>query len=142
MRSRQAVVPISPVIRQTGLVQKLFVAVEKLDLSENRPKRSDQKCIGDRRKSFIGHPDATHFRRKFCERVFQQLPFFPARNSSTCVNGFAAEAYLCQKDVSNNIEPRVFALGDLGVARKNGIERTFGSPRKEADYSRTLAHSS
>src|SRR5437870_9904475 len=49
------------------------VAVEKLDLSENRPKRSDQKCIGDRRKSFIGHPDATHFRRKFCERVFQQL---------------------------------------------------------------------
>jgi hypothetical protein len=49
------------------------VAVEKLDLSENRPKRSDQKCIGGRRKSFIGHPDATHFRRKFCERVFQQL---------------------------------------------------------------------
>jgi hypothetical protein len=49
------------------------VGVEKLDLSENRPKRSDQKCIGDRRKSFIGHPDATHFRRKFCERVFQQL---------------------------------------------------------------------
>jgi len=49
------------------------VAVEKLDLSENRPKRGDQKCIGDRRKSFIGHPDATHFRRKFCERVFQQL---------------------------------------------------------------------
>src|SRR6266487_1903219 len=49
------------------------VAVEKLDLSDNRPKRGDQKCIGDRRKSFIGHPDATHFRRKFCERVFQQL---------------------------------------------------------------------
>jgi hypothetical protein len=47
--------------------------VEKVDLSENRPKRSDQKCIGDRRKSFIGHPDATHFRRGFCERVFQQL---------------------------------------------------------------------
>ena len=52
------------------------VAVEKLDLSENRPKRSDQKCIGDRRKSFIGHPDATHFRQKFCERVFQQLRLF------------------------------------------------------------------
>jgi hypothetical protein len=52
------------------------VAVEKLDLSENRPKRSDQKCIGDRRKSLIGHPDATHFRRKFCERVFQQLRLF------------------------------------------------------------------
>jgi len=48
------------------------VAVEKLDLSENRPKRGDQKCIEDRRKSFIGHPDATHFRRKVCERVFQQ----------------------------------------------------------------------
>jgi hypothetical protein len=27
----------------------------------------------DRRKSFIEHPDAMHFRRKFCERVFQQL---------------------------------------------------------------------
>jgi hypothetical protein len=49
------------------------VAVEKLDLSESRPKRSEQKCTGDRRKSSIGHPDATHFRRKFCERVFQQL---------------------------------------------------------------------
>jgi hypothetical protein len=48
------------------------VGVEKLDLSENRPKRGEQKCIGDRRKSFIGHPDATHFRQKFCERVFQQ----------------------------------------------------------------------
>jgi transposase len=31
------------------------VAVEKLGLPENQPKRSDQKCIGDRRKSFIGH---------------------------------------------------------------------------------------
>ncbi len=27
--------------------------------------------IGENR--FIGHPDATHFRQKFCERVFQQL---------------------------------------------------------------------
>src|SRR5713101_6199624 len=58
---------------RVGWLMKTGVAVEKLDLSENRPKRSDQKCIGDRRKSFIGHPDATHFRRKFCERVFQQL---------------------------------------------------------------------
>jgi hypothetical protein len=53
-------------------LSKSGVAVEKLDLPENQPKRSDQKCIGDRRKSFIGHPDATHFRRKFGERVFQQ----------------------------------------------------------------------
>src|SRR6266478_7683576 len=64
------------------------VAVEKLDLSENRPKRSDQKCIGDRRKSFIGHPDATHFRRKFCERVFQQLRLFTTSLTRSAVSRY------------------------------------------------------
>src|SRR5205814_1885019 len=59
--------------KEAKQLAKSGVAVEKVDLSENRPKRSDQKCIGDQRKSFIGHPDATHFRRKLCERVFQQL---------------------------------------------------------------------
>ena len=67
----------SPIVERRADFRRLLaltgVAVEKLDLPEDRPKRSDQKCIGDRRTSFIGHPDATHFRRKFCERVFQQL---------------------------------------------------------------------
>ena len=65
------------------------MAVEKLDLSENRPKRSDRKCIGDRRRSFIGHPDATHFRRKFCERVFQQLQAITLRTGLRECNPFA-----------------------------------------------------
>jgi hypothetical protein len=34
-----------------------------------------------RRKSFIGHPDATHFRRKFCERVFQQPRLITTANA-------------------------------------------------------------
>src|SRR5882724_11910669 len=65
-----------------SLLVQTGVAVEKLDLSENRPKRSDQKCIGDRRKSFIGHPDATHFWWKFCERVFQQLRLFTSTTAT------------------------------------------------------------
>jgi hypothetical protein len=53
------------------------VGVEKLGLSENRVENGDQKCIRGTRKSFIGHPDATHFRQKFAEGVFQQLQLFP-----------------------------------------------------------------
>jgi hypothetical protein len=52
---------------------KSRVAVEKVAFLEKLPKFGDRKCPGDPRESFIEHPDAMHFRRKFCERVFQQL---------------------------------------------------------------------
>jgi len=34
------------------------VAVEKLEISEIRTNLGDRKCLGDPRKSFVGHPDA------------------------------------------------------------------------------------
>src|SRR5439155_24920817 len=34
------------------------------------------------------------------------------------INGLTAEAYLCQKNVQNNIEPTFFVSGGLGVIRK------------------------
>jgi hypothetical protein len=34
------------------------VGVEKLDLSEKRPELGDRKCLGEQRKSVVGHPDA------------------------------------------------------------------------------------
>ena|SRR5271165_1077543 len=49
------------------------VGVEKLRFSKHRLKMSDRKCIEIRRRSFIGHPSASQFRRRFYERVFQQL---------------------------------------------------------------------
>jgi len=33
------------------------VAVEKLGISEIRTNFGDRKCLGDQRKSFVGHPD-------------------------------------------------------------------------------------
>ena len=52
---------------------KSRVAVEKLRFSENQLETSDRKCIGNRRRSFIGHPSATSFSRRVSVRVFQQL---------------------------------------------------------------------
>jgi len=44
-----------------------------------------------RRKSFIGHPDATHFRLNFGERVFQQLQAFtPTTACPTCWGGLVS----------------------------------------------------
>jgi hypothetical protein len=37
------------------------VAVEKLEISENRPRFGDRKCLGDLNKSLVGHPDAIEF---------------------------------------------------------------------------------
>jgi hypothetical protein len=51
-------------------------------------------------------------------RKLSRKDFFPTRNRSNGANGLAAEAYLCQKDFSNNIEPTVFALSGWGVAQK------------------------
>ena len=48
------------------------VGVEKVRFPENRLQMGDQKCIRGRRRSFIGHPSATIFRRDLCKRVFQQ----------------------------------------------------------------------
>src|ERR1700694_2482805 len=51
------------------------------------------------------------------------------------------------KKVSSNIEPRIFALGDLGAGRKkNGLEGTFGwlqapATRYWASSYPTLVHS-
>src|ERR1039457_638940 len=56
-----------------GLLAIWRVAVEKVRSSENWLKMGDRKCIGDQRKSFIGHPGATIFQRDPRERVFQQL---------------------------------------------------------------------
>ena len=50
---------------------KWRVAVEKVRFPEIRLKMGDQKCICGRRKSFIGHPSASIFRRDLWERVFQ-----------------------------------------------------------------------
>jgi hypothetical protein len=52
------------------------VAVEKLRFQETRLKMGDRKCIANQRRSFIGHPSASQFRRKSYERVFQQLRLF------------------------------------------------------------------
>ena len=56
------------------------------------------------------------------ERIHNVVPrpngFLSARDKHTCVNGLAAEACLAQKDLSNDIEPTLFALGGSGVARK------------------------
>jgi hypothetical protein len=41
------------------------VPVEKVRFSQNRLKIDDPKCIGDRRRSFIGHPSASIFERVF-----------------------------------------------------------------------------
>jgi hypothetical protein len=35
------------------------VGVEKVDIHKNGVILGDRKCLGDPRKSFVGHPDAT-----------------------------------------------------------------------------------
>jgi hypothetical protein len=48
------------------------VGVEKVAFLSKRQKSGEGKCLGDPRKSFIGHPDAILFRRISREGVFQQ----------------------------------------------------------------------
>ena len=63
-----------------------------------------------------------HLPVRISELGDQKLFLFGAKRS-ICVNGPSAEAYLCQNDLPNNIEPTVFVLGDLGVARKRRESR-------------------
>jgi len=43
------------------------------------------------------------------------------------INGLTAEAYLCQKNVQNNIEPNVFRFRWFGCnSKEKGIDGTFG----------------
>jgi hypothetical protein len=37
------------------------VGVEKVDIHKNGVILGDRKCLGDQRKSFVGHPEATLF---------------------------------------------------------------------------------
>jgi hypothetical protein len=48
---------------QSGQLMKSGVAVEKLGISEIRANLGDGKCLGDPRRSFVGHPDAILFLR-------------------------------------------------------------------------------
>jgi hypothetical protein len=66
------------------------VAVEKVRFPEIRLKMGDQKCICGRRKSFIGHPSASIFRRDLWERVFQHPRLLsPTMSGSTLGNEVA-----------------------------------------------------
>ena len=56
----------SPFHQQPGGNSQLVlspVAVEKLGISEIRASLGDGKCLGDPRRSFVGHPDAILFLR-------------------------------------------------------------------------------
>jgi hypothetical protein len=44
---------VEPQLAMTG------VGVEKVDIHKNGVIFGDRKCLGDPRKSFVGHPDAT-----------------------------------------------------------------------------------
>jgi hypothetical protein len=48
------------------------VGVEKVDIHKNGAILGDRKCLGDPRKSFVGHSDATQFGTSSSRRVFQQ----------------------------------------------------------------------
>jgi hypothetical protein len=48
------------------------VAVEKLGFPKISANSGDRKCLGDPRKSFVGHPDALRFWQISRKRVFQQ----------------------------------------------------------------------
>ncbi len=52
-----------------------------------------------------------------------QKGFFSAQNHIDNVIG-SVNIYLCQKPLVNEIETVFFASGDLGVARRRGIEGT------------------
>ena len=43
-----------------------------VDIHKNGVILGDRKCLGDPRKSFVGHPDATQFGTSSSRRVFQQ----------------------------------------------------------------------
>jgi hypothetical protein len=53
------------------------VAVEKLHFPQNNEKLGDRKCLGKRRKSFVGHPDAILFRE------FHGTEFFNSHSAFT-----------------------------------------------------------
>jgi hypothetical protein len=58
------------------------VAVEKLGLQKISANSGDRKCLGDPRKSFVGHPDALRFRQIYQKRVFQQPQAFTLKTPS------------------------------------------------------------
>ena len=74
--SIQTMGAFAPMNRGCRLLVLSPVAVEKVPLLENPNKVDDQKCIGNRRRSFIEHPGAMYFRGNFSERVFQQPRLF------------------------------------------------------------------
>jgi len=55
---------------------------EKVAFPPKQPKLGDRKCIGDRRKSFIRHPEAILFLRISRERVFQQPRLISINNQT------------------------------------------------------------
>jgi hypothetical protein len=88
------------------------VGVEKVDFSENQPEMGDQKCIGGRRRSFIGHPSAMFFEHDFCERVFQQaqdnaLIEYPQLKSVTR-SAFSRTNERCHRRLDGHVPLAVF----------------------------------
>jgi hypothetical protein len=55
---------------------KCQVPVEKVSFLKKRRKMGDRKCLGDPRKSLIGHPGAILFLAFSFGRLFQQAPKF------------------------------------------------------------------
>src|SRR5579863_7035690 len=51
--------------------RKIAWLLKKSLFFKDDPKLGDRKCLGDPRKSFIGHPDAISFLRISRKRVFQ-----------------------------------------------------------------------
>jgi hypothetical protein len=52
------------------------VGVEKLDIRKNGMILGDRKCLGGPRKSFVGHPDVTHFFDLFPQTSFSTATLF------------------------------------------------------------------
>jgi hypothetical protein len=47
--------------QRIGAGHIMTVGVEKLEISENRDKFGDRKCLGDLCESYVRHPDAIYF---------------------------------------------------------------------------------
>jgi hypothetical protein len=62
--------------RHGGWLALTGVAVEKLGFPKISANSGDRKCLGDPRKSFVGHPDASRFWQISRKRVFQQPQAF------------------------------------------------------------------
>jgi hypothetical protein len=57
------------------------VGVEKVDIYKNGVILGDRKCLGDPRKSFVGHPDATQFGTSSADEFFNSHS--PSHSPST-----------------------------------------------------------